>query len=56
MFANEKDAEKGSGENADNNCDIEENSGFAIVINGHSLVYCLSSELEHRYRSLKCGN
>lgn len=49
MFASEKDAEKARGEPADNNCDMEENSGFAIVINGHSLVYCLTSELEHRY-------
>ncbi|XP_053948295.1 probable phospholipid-transporting ATPase IM isoform X3 [Anastrepha ludens] len=28
---------------------IEENTGFAIVINGHSLVYCLSPELESRF-------
>lgn len=48
MFASEKDAEKANGDAADTNCDMEENSGFAIVINGHSLVYCLSSELEHR--------
>lgn len=45
MFDGEKDKEKG---NIDNNCDIEENTGFAIVVNGHSLVYCLSSELENR--------
>ncbi|XP_055698047.1 phospholipid-transporting ATPase ID isoform X4 [Phlebotomus papatasi] len=29
--------------------DIEENTGFAIVINGHSLVHCLSPELEDRF-------
>lgn len=28
--------------------DIDENSGFAIVINGHSLVHCLMPELEPR--------
>lgn len=28
--------------------DIDENSGFAIVINGHSLVHCLTPELEPR--------
>lgn len=27
---------------------VEENTGFAIVINGHSLVHCLSPELESR--------
>lgn len=28
--------------------EIEENTGFAIVINGHSLVHCLTPELEAR--------
>ncbi|XP_061400062.1 probable phospholipid-transporting ATPase IM isoform X2 [Musca vetustissima] len=28
---------------------VEENTGFAIVINGHSLVHCLSPELESRF-------
>lgn len=28
---------------------IDENSGFAIVINGHSLVHCLTPELEARF-------
>jgi len=28
--------------------DIDENTGFAIVINGHSLVHCLTSKLEDR--------
>lgn len=27
---------------------IDENSGFAIVINGHSLIHCLTPELEMR--------
>lgn len=45
MFDAEKDQEKG---NTDDNCEIEENTGFAIVVNGHSLVYCLQPELEAR--------
>lgn len=52
MFDDEKgDKEKGGGgvHIADSHSDIEENTGFAIVINGHSLVYCLSSELENRF-------
>ncbi|XP_067642213.1 phospholipid-transporting ATPase ID isoform X2 [Eurosta solidaginis] len=28
---------------------IEENTGFAIVVNGHSLVYCLAPELESKF-------
>ncbi|XP_046801566.1 phospholipid-transporting ATPase ID isoform X2 [Lucilia cuprina] len=28
---------------------VEENTGFAIVINGHSLVHCLSPELETKF-------
>ncbi|XP_012160650.1 probable phospholipid-transporting ATPase IM isoform X3 [Ceratitis capitata] len=28
---------------------IEENTGFAIVVNGHSLVHCLSPELESKF-------
>ncbi|XP_075154288.1 ATPase phospholipid transporting 8B isoform X2 [Haematobia irritans] len=28
---------------------VEENTGFAIVINGHSLVHCLAPELEARF-------
>lgn len=35
-------------ENFDEINDIDENSGFAIVINGHSLVHCLTPELEPR--------
>lgn len=27
---------------------FDENSGFAIVINGHSLLHCLTPELESR--------
>lgn len=45
MFDSDKEPEK---VNIDEHSDIEENTGFAIVVNGHSLVYCLSSELEHR--------
>lgn len=29
--------------------DFDENSGFAIIINGHSLSHCLSPELEARF-------
>lgn len=31
------------------NSDVDENTGFAIVINGHSLVHCLSPELENKF-------
>lgn len=47
IYENEKDPEKPNIENGATE-DIEENTGFAIVVNGHSLVYCLSSELENR--------
>lgn len=29
--------------------DLEENTGFAMVVNGHSLVHCLSSQLEEKF-------
>lgn len=29
--------------------DFDENSGFAIIINGHSLIHCLTPELETRF-------
>ncbi|XP_050086046.1 phospholipid-transporting ATPase ID isoform X2 [Anopheles aquasalis] len=29
--------------------DLDENSGVALVINGHSLVHCLTSELESKF-------
>ncbi|XP_037913850.1 phospholipid-transporting ATPase ID isoform X2 [Hermetia illucens] len=41
-------SEKNSKDNSHSN-DLEDNSGFAIVINGHSLVYCLTPELENRF-------
>ncbi|XP_070137121.1 phospholipid-transporting ATPase ID isoform X2 [Drosophila bipectinata] len=28
---------------------IDENTGFALVVNGHSLVHCLSPELENKF-------
>lgn len=31
------------------NAHFDENSGFAIVINGHSLTHCLAPELESRF-------
>lgn len=48
IYENEKDPEKPKIENGTASDDVEENTGFAIVVNGHSLVYCLSSELENR--------
>lgn len=48
IYENEKDPEKPKIENGAASEDVEENTGFAIVVNGHSLVYCLSSELENR--------
>lgn len=51
IYESEKDPDKVNIENGaatTNDDDGEENSGFAIVVNGHSLVYCLSSELENR--------
>lgn len=48
IYENEKDPEKPNIENGAAAEDVEENTGFAIVVNGHSLVYCLSSELENR--------
>lgn len=32
---------------------VDKHSGFAIVINGHSLIHCLTPELEMRLA--KCG-
>lgn len=29
--------------------EYDENSGFAIVVNGHSLVYCLANDLEQKF-------
>lgn len=29
--------------------DMEDNTGFAIVINGHSLVHCLTPEMEDSF-------
>lgn len=46
IFDGEKDTEKANIH--DSHSDVEENTGFAIVVNGHSLVHCLTSELEHR--------
>lgn len=34
--------------NPPTNVEIEENTGFAIVVNGHSLVHCLTPELEEK--------
>lgn len=45
----EKDPEKLDEVEEELNTDLDENSGFAIIINGHSLSHCLSPELESRY-------
>lgn len=42
---NDKDPEK-LHKNDDSSDENEDNNGFAIVIHGHSLVYCLGPELE----------
>ncbi|XP_059621420.1 phospholipid-transporting ATPase ID isoform X2 [Phlebotomus argentipes] len=41
--------EKGPAATSTGATDLDENTGFAIVINGHSLVHCLSPELEDRF-------
>lgn len=47
LYREQKDPEKL--ENLEElSADFDENSGFAIIINGHSLSYCLSPELETR--------
>lgn len=48
LYREQKDPEKM--ENLEElSADFDENSGFAIIINGHSLSYCLSPELEMRF-------
>lgn len=47
LYRGEKDPEKL--ESFEEASDFDETSGFAIVINGHSLVHCLTPELETRY-------
>lgn len=41
--------EKGNVNSSNISSEIEENTGFAMVVNGHSLVHCLSAQLEERF-------
>lgn len=49
LYREQKDPEKLENFEEELSGDFDENSGFAIIINGHSLVYCLSPELETRF-------
>ena len=49
LYRSQKDPEKTDDHVEELSTDIDENSGFAIVINGHSLVHCLAPELEARF-------
>lgn len=49
LYREQKDPEKMENFEEELSGDFDENSGFAIIINGHSLVYCLSPELETRF-------
>lgn len=40
--------EKGSEDGGTASIVVDENTGFALVVNGHSLVHCLSPELENK--------
>ncbi|XP_032576596.1 phospholipid-transporting ATPase ID isoform X1 [Drosophila sechellia] len=41
--------EKGSEDGGTASIVVDENTGFALVVNGHSLVHCLSPELENKF-------
>ncbi|XP_039491596.1 phospholipid-transporting ATPase ID isoform X8 [Drosophila santomea] len=41
--------EKGSDDGGTASIVVDENTGFALVVNGHSLVHCLSPELENKF-------
>ncbi|KAH8347307.1 hypothetical protein KR059_008680 [Drosophila kikkawai] len=45
LFGDEKKSEDGGAASIV----VDENTGFALVINGHSLVHCLSPELETKF-------
>lgn len=48
LYRQQKDPEKLENLDEEISSDFDENSGFAIIINGHSLHHCLSPELENR--------
>lgn len=49
LYREQKDPEKMEELEEELSGDFDENSGFAIIINGHSLIHCLTPELETRY-------
>lgn len=50
LYREQKDPEKmNEHEDEQLSAEFDENSGFAIVVNGHSLVHCLAPELEPRF-------
>lgn len=54
LYREQKDPEKLENFEEELSGDFDENSGFAIIINGHSLVHCLTPELETRFAFLFC--
>lgn len=49
LYREQKDPEKMENLEEELSGDLDENSGFAIIINGHSLIHCLTPELETRF-------
>lgn len=49
LYREQKDPEKVDELEEQLSDEFDENSGFAIVVNGHSLVHCLTPELEPRF-------
>lgn len=49
LYREQKDPEKMNELEEELSAEFDENSGFAIVINGHSLIHCLAPELEPRF-------
>lgn len=41
-------SEYDGGEKGPQATEIDENTGFAMVVNGHSLVHCLTPQLEEK--------
>jgi magnesium-transporting ATPase (P-type) len=46
---NSRQGQKLSNNSKEDSIEYEENSGFAIVVNGHSLVHCLAGDLEQKF-------
>lgn len=49
LYREQEDPEKLGSLEEELSRDFDENSGFAIIINGHSLIHCLTPELETRF-------